>query len=133
MPSGRCHCGEIVYSFQGGVRHSSLCDCVDSRRCAGSAWVACFGIAADDFAFEQGEPQRYRSSADAERLFCGKCGTGLVYINENMLPGMVDIQTATLDYPDGFPPHEHVQMADALAWEATLHDLPKFDRFPGQT
>ena len=130
MPSGRCHCGAIAYSFQGGVRHSSVCHCEDCRRCAGAAGVAWIGVAADDFAIERGKPKRYQSSADAERLFCGDCGTGIAYINENMLPGMVDIQTATLDDAAAFPPDKHVQMAEALPWEATLHTLPRFDRFP---
>lgn len=130
MPSGRCHCGAVVYSFQGGVRHSSVCHCEDCRRCAGATGVAWMAVAADDFAIDRGTPKRYQSSADAERLFCGDCGTGLAYINENMLPGLVDIQTATLDDPAEFPPRLHVQMADALPWEAELEGLPRFDRFP---
>lgn len=130
MPSGRCHCGAIVYSFQGGVRHSSVCHCEDCRRCAGATGVAWISVAADDFAIEQGTPVEYRSSADARRCFCGSCGTGLWYVNENVSPGCVDIQTATLDDAEEFPPEKHVQMAEALAWEGTLHDLPRFDRFP---
>ncbi len=130
MPKGRCHCGAIVYSFRGAVRHSSVCHCVDCRRCAGSSGVQWIGVAADDFAVEQGQPEVYRSSADVERFFCGKCGCGLWYTNENALPGLVDIQTATLDDPEEFPPLVHVQIADALSWEDTLADLPRFDRFP---
>lgn len=130
MPKGRCHCGGIVYSFRGGVRHSSICHCSDCRRCAGAAGVAWIGVAADDFAVDQGNPERYDSSADAQRYFCGNCGTGLWYVNQNALPGMVDIQTATLDAPDDYPPEAHVQMADALAWEGELAGLPKFARFP---
>jgi hypothetical protein len=130
MPKGRCHCGAIVYSFQGGVRHSSVCHCEDCRRCAGSPGVPWIGVAADDFAVEQGQPEVYRSSADVERFFCGKCGCGLWYTNENALPGMVDIQTATLDDPEEFPPLVHVQIADALSWEDKLADLPRFGRFP---
>ena len=38
---------------------------------------------------------------------------------------------ATLDDPEAFPPAVLIQMADAPAWVATLHELPKFDRFPG--
>ncbi len=130
MPKGRCHCGAIVYSFRGGVRHSSVCHCDDCRRCAGSPGVPWIGVAADDFAIEQGNPEVYRSSANVERFFCRKCGTGLWYTNKNALPGMVDIQTATLDEPEAFAPLVHVQMADALAWEDKLADLPRFDRFP---
>lgn len=131
MPTGRCHCGDVVYRFQGNVRHSSVCHCEDCRRCAGSAGVAWMAVAADDFAIEQGVPKLYRSSPDAERYFCGICGTGLYYINENVLPGLVDIQVATLEDPAAFPPQIHVQMADALKWEDGLPDLPKFDRYPG--
>lgn len=130
MTSGRCHCGEVVYRFQGGVRHSSICHCEDCRRCAGAAGVGWVGVAADDFAIEQGTPVVYESSRDTLRYFCGKCGTGLWYTSENVSPGAVDIQTATLDDPDEFPPDKHVQMADSLKWEAILPDLPKHDRFP---
>ena len=130
MPTGRCHCGEVVYSFQGGARHSSVCHCEDCRRCAGSPGVPWMAVAADDFAIEHGEPAMYRSSADAQRYFCGKCGTGLYYVNENMLPGLVDIQTVTLDDPEPFAPQIHVQVADMLSWEDKLAELPRFERFP---
>ena len=126
MPKGRCHCGAIVYSFQGGARHSSVCHCEDCQRCAGAPSVPWIGVAADDFAIEQGEPVEYRSSPDTQRYFCGKCGTGLWYINENVSPGTVDIQTATLE----FAPDKNVQMSDAIEWEATLHELPQYERFP---
>ena len=132
MPTGRCHCGEVVYRFQGGVRHSSVCHCEDCRRCAGAPGVPWIGVAADDFAIERGKPALYRSSADTERYFCGSCGTGLWYVNENMLPGLVDIQTATLDDPEPYPPQSHVQVADMLSWEDRLADLPRFERFPGE-
>ena len=90
-------------------------------------WI---GVAADDFAIEQGEPIEYRSSPDTQRYFCGKCGTGLWYINENVSPGSVDIQIATLDDPEEFAPDKNVQMGEALSWEASLHELPKYERFP---
>lgn len=130
MPKGRCHCGDIVYSFRGSVRHSSVYHCTDCRRCAGATGVAWIGVAADDFAIEQGVPAIYRSSPDTQRFFCGTCGTGLWYVNENVSPGAVDIQTATLDDADAFPPSKHVQMAEALEWEADLADLPQHQRFP---
>jgi len=103
---------------------------VDCRKCAGATGVAWIGVPADDFAIDEGSPVEYASSADARRYFCGQCGSGLYYINENMMPGMVDIQTATLDNPEDFPPNEHVQMADALGWEASLPGLPQHARFP---
>jgi hypothetical protein len=64
------------------------------------------------------------------RAFCRKCGTGLFYRNDEVLPGIVDIQSATLDDPDALPPGAHIQVAERLAWMATAHELPMFERFP---
>ena len=79
----------------------------------------------------QGQPKVYQSSEHGERHFCGNCGTGLFYFNETMLPGIVDIQSATLDNPEDYPPQAHVQMADALPWEDRLATLHNFERYPG--
>ena len=130
MPSGRCHCGAIVYAFEGEPVRSSICQCSDCARCAGAHAVGWLAVKSDSFRIEQGEPALYRSSPGAERWFCGTCGTGLYYINEEVLPGIVDVQIATLDDPVAFPPRELIQCADAPAWAATLHELPRFERFP---
>ncbi len=78
----------------------------------------------------RGEPVAYRSSDNVTREFCGACGTGLFYRNAVAFPGMVDIQTATLDDQSLFPPAIHVQFAEAVPWMATVHELPKFERYP---
>ena len=130
MTLGSCHCGRIVYQFTGKPIHTSVCHCTDCRRCAGAAGVAWLGVAGDSFSVESGEPRVYCSSPDAERYLCGNCGTGLYYRNESDFPGLVDIQVATLDDPEAFPPQLHLQMADALSWEEDLSDLPRFERFP---
>lgn len=84
----------------------------------------------ESFRFARGEPAVYRSPPGAERAFCGACGTGLGYVNEDVPPGIVDIQIATLDEPDAFAPRALIQCADAPAWAATLHQLARFERFP---
>jgi hypothetical protein len=78
-----------------------------------------------------GTPQTYASSEHGRRLFCGDCGTGLFYINENSLPGLIDVQTGTLDEPNLLPAQVHIQTAERIAWMETAHDLPKFERYPG--
>jgi hypothetical protein len=47
------------------------------------------------------------------------------------MPGVVDVLTVTFDEPQSCPPQLHVNMADALPWEADVEALPKFERFPG--
>lgn len=131
MPTGQCHCGAVAYEVTGEPVHGALCHCSDCRRCAGAPAVGWTAFKSEQFALRRGVPVLYRSSPKAERWFCGACGTGLYYINEAVLPGLVDIQTATLDDPNAFPPQAHIQMADAVGWEASLNELPRFDRFPG--
>lgn len=129
--TGRCHCGAIHYQVAGQPAHHALCHCGDCRRHAGApvvAWAA-FPAAAVSI---QGEPRTYASSEQGRRQFCGECGTGLFYVNEAALPGLIDIQSATLDDPDALPPQAQIQVAERIGWMERIDDLPKFARFPGQ-
>lgn len=78
-----------------------------------------------------GTPTSYNSSAESIRQFCGTCGTGLFFYSATVFPGQVDIQSATLDEPDAVPPVALIQTAEAPRWLESIHDLPKFARFPG--
>jgi len=129
---GGCHCGNVRYSISGEIVHHALCHCADCRRCAGATPVAWIGFKAEGLTVTQGEPAVYRSSPSVERHFCPNCGTGLFYYNEPMLPGLVDIQTVTLDDAGDLAPSAHIMMGEALPWEDSLDGLPRFDRFPGQ-
>ena len=131
MPEGGCHCGAVRYSARGEVKHSGVCHCETCRRTTGALTTAWVAFSSDELTVE-GEPASYFSSEGIERQFCAKCGTSLFYYNEALMPGVADILTATLDNPDSCPPGAHVNMADAVGWEAGLEELPKFARFPGQ-
>ena len=130
MLQGRCHCGRIRYELPEKVLHHALCHCTDCRRHAGAPMVA-WAMAPADQVKIHGEPRTYHSSEHGERLFCGDCGTGLFYRNEHLLPGMIDVQTGTLDDPDRLPAQAHIQTADRIGWMELAHALPSFERFPG--
>lgn len=131
MPEGGCHCGAIRYEMPAEVLHHALCHCTDCRKSAGAPMVGWAMIPADQLRVIKGSPKVYRSSQNGRRQFCGDCGTGLFYINEEMLPGLVDVQAATLDDPDTIPAQVHVQVADRIGWMREAHTLPTFDRYPG--
>ena len=131
MPEGGCHCGAVRYSAAGEVKHSGVCHCETCRRPTGALTTAWVAFSSDELTVD-GEPASDFSSEGIERQFCAKCGTSLFYYNEALMPGVADILTATLDDPDSCPPGAHVNMADAVGWEAGLEELPKFARFPGQ-
>ena len=112
------------------VKLQALCHCRDCRLSAGAPLVAWAMVEKGDLKIE-GETQSYQSSENVTRMFCGTCGTGLFYVNEVVFPGMVDIQSATLDDPDDLPMQLHVQLAEGIGWMKTAHELPQFERYPG--
>ena len=130
MLKGRCHCGAIRYEMPAEVLHHALCHCADCRRHAGAPMVAWAMVPTGQLRVT-GQPKVYRSSEHGRRHFCENCGTGLFYVNEVLLPGMVDIQTGTLDDPDALPAQAHIQVAERIAWMETAHELPVFGRYPG--
>jgi hypothetical protein len=87
-------------------------------------------FANDALTVTQGRPKTYQSSEHGRRQFCSDCGTGLFYTNDKMLPGLVDIQSATFDDAGSHPPQGHIQIAERLEWVETMDCLPKFERYP---
>ena len=77
-----------------------------------------------------GTPKTINSSGAAMRSFCPECGTGLFYRNAENLPGLVDVQTSTLDNPDALPPSVQVQTAERQSWVSHLATLAAHERFP---
>ena len=128
--TGGCHCGAVRYKVVGVPQHVALCHCSDCRKSSGAPMVAWAAFSEADFTVTAGELVTFNSSGSALRSFCGKCGTGLVYRNADFLPGIVDIQSATLDDPDALPPGAHIQTAERLNWMESAHSLPAFERFP---
>ncbi len=127
---GGCHCGAIRYDVQGDAITHALCHCTDCRRSAGAPMVGWTMYPAAAVKVTKGAPKIYKSSDNGRRHFCADCGTGLFYVNEVMLPGIIDIQSATYDDPDAVPARIHIQVAERISWMETAHTLPTFERFP---
>ena len=113
--TGGCHCGAIRYQVEGELIVHALCHCTDCRRHAGAPMVAlddvCGGCGQGDGGTAQGlrDPPEH-----GRRHFCADCGTGLFYTNANVMPGIIDIQSATYDDPDAVPAMVHIQTAERL-------------------
>jgi len=130
--TGGCHCGAIRYEIAGDLIVHSLCHCTDCRRHAGAPMVGWAMHTADAVKVTKGEPKIYASSEHGRRHFCADCGTGLFYVNEANLPGIIDVQSGTLDDPDVVPATLHMQIAERIGWMERAHELPVFERFPPQ-
>lgn len=131
MLTGGCHCGAVRYEIDGDPVHKVLCHCTDCRRHAGAPMVGWAMFPAAAVKTTKGEPKVYESSETGRRHFCADCGTGLYYMNEKFLPGMIDVQSATLDTPEALAPTAQIQVADRIGWMEHAHELPTFERYPG--
>ncbi|HEX2115804.1 MAG TPA: GFA family protein [Alphaproteobacteria bacterium] len=130
--TGGCHCGAIRYEASGEALTHALCHCRDCRRHAGAPMVGWTMYPEGTVRVTKGQPKTYRSSTHGRRQFCGECGTGLFYTNAEMLPGIIDIQSATYDDPERVPPRAHIQVAERISWMERAHALPAFERYPPQ-
>jgi hypothetical protein len=74
----------------------------------------------------------YESSPHGRRHFCGSCGTGLFYYNQEMLPGVVDVQSATYDHPELIPARVQIQVLERIPWMEHAHQLPSHQRYPAR-
>jgi len=126
---GGCQCGAIRYEVRGEPAHALLCHCRDCRRSAGAPVVAWSAFSQANFRLTQGEPHNFISSGAAMRSFCAACGTGLFYRNPELLPGLIDVQMATLDDPDALTPVAQVQTAERIGWMADVHAIPTYERW----
>jgi hypothetical protein len=133
MLTGGCHCGAIRYRVEGEALTHALCHCTDCRRHAGAPMVGWTMYKRGAMKVTSGTPKIYESSTDGRRHFCADCGTGLFYTNEKMLPGIVDIQSATYDDPNAVPARIHIQVAERIGWMKDAHKLPEFERYPPQS
>jgi hypothetical protein len=119
---GSCHCGAISYAVAGEPVYHAMCHCSDCRRASGAPAVS-WALFAQDAVAITGAPQVYASSDNGRRQFCRTCGTSLFYTNDQVFPGLIDIQSATLDDPGALPLQVEVQMSP-------LHGVAQFERYP---
>jgi hypothetical protein len=89
------------------------------------------GFPEASLSMKKGSPKIFKSSAASQRSFCAECGTGLFYRNAEFLPGIVEVQSSTLDDPNQLAPSVQIQVAERLGWMKRLHEIPEIERFPG--
>jgi hypothetical protein len=122
---GGCLCGSVRYRIRASPSHADYCHCRICQRAAGAPVVAWLTVARDAFAWTRGEPAVYSSSASAERLFCGACGTQLVFRDIAELRDL-DVTLASLDDPGAVRPSHHIWTSSRIAWFDTADDLPRY-------
>ncbi|MGL6224535.1 MAG: GFA family protein, partial [Steroidobacteraceae bacterium] len=78
---GSCLCGAIRYRFALPPLWVAHCHCTMCRRAQGAGFVTWVGTGGESFELlgDAGRLRSYRSSTEATRSFCGRCGTPLIF------------------------------------------------------
>jgi len=121
---GGCECGAVRYEAHGRPYHRTVCHCTTCRRTSGAPMVGWFSVGATGFRFTQGEPRRFRSSAQAVRSFCGDCGTPLLFKRDGL--DEVDVSICSLDDPEAVRPEDHTYVRSRLGWAIVADGLPQY-------
>jgi hypothetical protein len=121
---GGCLCGAIRYRVSGEPVATTLCHCRSCRRASGGTNVAWAVFDNHNFAWVNGFPGVYSSSAGIEWLYCRNCGS-LVGYRRSSRPDHMDVTTGTLDDPGRFPPAVEIWIDHKIGWETFDPKLPK--------
>jgi hypothetical protein len=123
--SGGCLCGAVRYVAHGPLRDVLVCHCVDCLRFHGGPGHYTSVPKAELELLEQRGlhwRQMPSSDADAERGFCGECGSSLFWRAPSRVT--VSVTAGTLDGPTGIRTTGHIYDAQRADWEH-VDDLPR--------
>ncbi|AZL76413.1 GFA family protein [Pseudomonas oryziphila] len=126
VEQGGCHCGALRYRLRGDLGDVAHCHCSICRRVSGGTLVTWVTLAAEDFEWLAGSPQRYVAPAGCSRYFCGGCGAHVALVTERS-PQTIDVTVATLDHPERVTPGRHIWVTSRLPWMPVGDGLPEED------
>lgn len=105
---GGCLCGGVRYEVRGPLRDVIVCHCSQCRRTSGHVVAASSAQNSDLVLSESSTLRWYRSSDQAERGFCGRCGGNLFWKPISGGSTTTSIMAGTLDPPTGLKVIEHI-------------------------
>lgn len=125
--SGRCLCGEIIYSIDTEPLFAGNCHCKDCQRSSGSAFVPALIFLEKNVSII-GQAKYFESASDSgsihTRGFCSNCGSQL-FAKFSTMPGMLGIKAGTLDHSSHYVPKLDFYVASAAPWDFMNPELSK--------
>ncbi|MFG1318718.1 GFA family protein [Xanthobacter autotrophicus] len=115
--AGGCLCGRLRYRVR-RIESAYWCHCTMCRRASGSGALPWLTVARADFEVMAGTPALFSSSPGVTRLFCGHCGSPILF--DMAKEAAVDVSVGTLDDPDAVAPTHHIWTQSALEMTAGL-------------
>ncbi|HWA41703.1 MAG TPA: GFA family protein [Hypericibacter adhaerens] len=112
---GGCLCGAVRYRIDAEPKLADICHCSMCRKSAGAPFIAWIAVPHTGFHWTKGEPAAYRSSKDATRYFCGRCGSQLM-MRGGSNAELDGVLIGSLDEPARFVPTAEGWASVKLPW-----------------
>lgn len=127
MNKGQCYCGAIQYEVENPFKFVAHDHCSICSRISGAAFVTWAGVQEKQFRLVRGREclSTFKTTADAERQFCSKCGSHL-FFRSTRWPGEVHFTVSTLTTKLETAPKAHVFYSDKAEWMKIQDELPKY-------
>lgn len=110
MIKGSCLCRSVTFELTGPLRASVGCHCIQCRKTSGH-YVSATRVRADQLHMTRDETLTwFRSSVQAERGFCARCGSSLFWRNDAD-DGATSVMSGSLDAPTGITTSKHIYTA----------------------
>jgi hypothetical protein len=115
--TGGCLCGAVRLRAALPPNWVAHCHCSMCRRAHGAGFVTWVGFPRAAVTIESGEEllTRFRSSAQATRSFCSRCGSMLLF-QSGRWPDETHVTLACLDSAGGLEPQAHAYWASRAPW-----------------
>ena len=125
--TGGCLCGAVTYEVSGPIRNVIECHCSTCRRFSGGLWHGSAARMSDvTLHDEHGALTWYKSSDEAERGFCSRCGSSLAC--RRTPPSSTP--TGSLDDQSGLEIGVRIFTGNAAAYGDWRSQAPEFEEWP---
>ena len=121
---GECLCGTVKFEIDPPTKWCAHCHCTVCRRAHGSAFVTWFGVLLEQFRIVSGEEDLrwYQSSKEAQRGFCKKCGSTMLFQSNRWADEMHIVLSNIVGEIDRSPA-AHVFYDTHVEWFSVNDDL----------
>lgn len=124
--TGGCLCGDVRYEINKPAIDIGYCHCRMCQRFSGGPVIFGVTFPKEAVKFTQGEPTYYKSSPIAERGFCKRCGSSLMY--KPLARRWTDwlfVFGGSLDNPELHIPVWHLGVESTIPWFVIEDELPR--------
>jgi adenylate cyclase len=126
VTKGRCSCGSVSFEISQETLGTGFCTCRICQRSTGAPVFAWAAFPTEAVKFTGEKPRYHRLSLIAEKGFCEKCGSTLIWQSLKPEPAnYVVISTVSLDNPEDYAPTWHGGVESQMPWLQIHDDMPR--------